>query len=215
MWTLSGGDLELINAMRKGQDRVLQDMDWTKFDFTRLIMMACSDGYELPGVMEHQRRMAEKQKPGISTSEFCCHTVAVSGGPLRLVAESPVISKLQEDIFLHREIVDGIILKKLDANGERPRVLLRTHSSCGAAAPHGMDVVEQMECVAAAKDRLKKAHHNWRILLCLDVNYGDRQRSYTFSRDYLRKWLEDGYYGSIVHITRRNYDLPAAAIARA
>lgn len=219
MGTLSGGDRALIDAMRHGgeQDRVLRDIDWTRFNFTRLIMVACSDGYVLPGIMEHQHRLAEIQKPGISLKDCCFQTPALNGGALLIAEKSPIVSDLREDLVLHSHICNGIRLKKLDADGERPRILLRTHTSCGAAESFGLDVIEQMEWVSTGKKELKKKHSQWQILCCLDVDYpaerreSARQRSYSFSTNNLEEWLNSSYGGGIVHRIRNSYGLRAAA----
>lgn len=216
MGILSVGDKALVDAMRRGQNKVLRDMDWTKFDFTRLIMVTCADGSELPGVMEHQRRLVENQRPGVSLDDCCIHTLALNGGGLNLAEKSPIISNLGEDRVLLKQIFDAIRIKKLDANGERPRILIRTHSSCGAAAPHNLDVVEQMDWLAAGKDRLKMAIPKARVLCVLDIRYPAeghlpvRQRSYPYSTTHLRDWMQASYSGGLLFETRFNYGLAAA-----
>ncbi|MBI5222333.1 MAG: hypothetical protein HY980_02445 [Candidatus Magasanikbacteria bacterium] len=192
-------------------------MDEKKFNPTRLAIVACSDGQRLPEITTFHQRLAESQiSAGLDSC--CIHTLALNGGGLLLAEESPVVNpNLREDRVFHEHLCDAIRIKGLDANGKRPTIVLYTHMPCGAAELHNLDPVEQMEWLALAKERLKFAHPNWQILLCVHVHYPatngrkeEKPRTYHFSRKHLRAWLADSYGGTLVHDTRRNYNLAAA-----
>ncbi|KKR99685.1 MAG: hypothetical protein UU49_C0004G0016 [Candidatus Magasanikbacteria bacterium GW2011_GWC2_41_17] len=215
MGTLPIGHRELIENLRRA--KVLQDMDEQKFNPTRLAIVACSDGQRLPEITTFHLRLAENQMPGAGLDSCCIHTLALNGGGLLLAEESPVVNpNLREDRVFHQHLCDAIRIKGLDANGERPTVVLYTHMPCGAAELHDLDPLEQMELIALAKDRLKTAHPAWRILLCVHVHYPTngreeaKPRTYHFSRKHLQAWLADSYSSGLIFRTRSRHGLAAA-----
>lgn len=217
MGVLSTGHLELIEKLRRA--RVLRDIDDTKIDFTRMVILMCGDGNEKRSldIANFHHRLAERRTPNLSPDAYCGQILALNGGALLLAEESPAIdASLREDRIFHKHLCDAVRLQKLNANGERPTVALYTHMPCGVAELHRLDPLEQMKLVALAKDRLKTAHPTWRILLCVHVHHPAnsreeaKPRTYHFSRKNLNAWLKDPCNSSSIFDIRRNYGLAAA-----
>lgn len=161
MVVLSIGQRELIDNLRRA--KVLRDIDGTKIDPTRMVILMCGDGDEKRSldITNFHHQLAARHKPGLHSGAYCGQILALNGGALLLAEESPAIDvKLREDHVFYKHLCDAVRIKQLNADGERPTVALYTHMPCGVAYLHHLDPLEQMKLIASAKDRLKRAHPN-------------------------------------------------------
>lgn len=220
MGELSTLDEGLIGQLRR--DKVLRDFDPSRFDPGRMAIVTCADGQRILEQLTQHWRFIQRHEPKRPLESCILQTVALNGGALLLAKDSPLLRPgLLEDKMILEHLREGIKLKGLDQNGERPTVALYTHFPCGAAGLHNLNTTEQVRLVAEAKDRLKLIQPNWRVICMVHVHYPAqgrllaRDRTYHFSRAGLRLWLKDSYNADLVRETHALFGPSPLTIATA
>lgn len=169
-------DAKVIRALRERD--VLQDVQGHLLDQKDgIILISCADGDRFPDIFAFHTALQSEQR-----SDPRVHTFAWNGGPLRLAPASPT-NKLERttQIDLMEEVRDARAMKGIDT------VALVAHWPCGKAGACKISLPESIRLAFAAKERLKEENHGIRVALFLQVDYGDKMRTYFASR---AKWLE-------------------------
>lgn len=167
---LDAENRRLIAEMR--EKNVLGDLDPKQIDVSRGVMLVCcADGDQLDEVFDHMRDTSRSagHKPRI-------HTLTGHGGALHLSPHCEPYPGIDVRELKNLEIEEGRHLKDIHT------IVLSVHAPCGKAAAMGLNLVDLIGHMMAAKSEIKSRHHGVRVLCMIHVDYGDRKRSYTISR---------------------------------
>lgn len=188
-------DLRLVEILR--EQGILQDFDITEcHDPSKMVLVDCADGSRKLELLLHHYNLAKTAEGAIDVDECVFHDPSLNGGGLLLHPLSPLVTDLRQDRVLLDSVEGGVKFKHLDANGQRPLIVIYAHTPCAAATSLNMDVVEQMTWLVKSKLHLKILHPNWRVMCALHVfkakSPTDKKRysTYIFSSKAFLSWLE-------------------------
>jgi hypothetical protein len=146
-----------------------------------VILITCSDADQFDDVFRHQCGMqtTQREKPRI-------HTFAWHGGPLACAPCSRICGKRKHAhlIFLD-QISDAHHMKEISV------VASRAHAPCGAVRMNQIAIEEEMAIHMRAKQQMKTLNEGITVAPFLDVDYGDRKRTYFIFRERWEAWADE------------------------
>lgn len=209
-------DLDLIRYLR--EEGILQEVREQRLKFEDgVISLPCSDGDQSHDWRTHLGELVVRQR-----GEIRDHVIALNGGgalllspssPLRTLA--PVLPKmllegcdwprwllfisslflsfvgfvLRQDLVVLANIWGAIKLKNIKT------VVMQLHFPCGAAGLCHMSVLEQLDHLILAKQRVKRIFKQVRVPCFVHVDWPEdggskhRRRTYFVKTNELRSWL--------------------------
>ncbi len=174
MGHLSDEDRQAYSKLRERQ--ILINVDAHRLDLSAgVILVACSDGDQLPDIFNNLSHSFEGQRP---TARI--HTIALNGGALLLPANSPLVTPHREDEVLLEHIRVARELKGIDT------VALYTHAPCGAGGMAGLTLEQEIDLLLSAKSRIKEELIDVKVACFCHIDRGDDKRTYFVSRN---RWI--------------------------
>lgn len=174
---LSEEDRTAIEILRK--EGILLDIEAHRLDQRNgVILVSCADGDQMCDIFAHQVKIqiGQCKDPRI-------HTFGWNGGALRLAPKSPtnkVGRSTAKDLL--EDISDARKMKNIDT------VALYVHAPCGKANACDISVIETLNLLMAAKERIKKENNGVKVACFFHVDYANgKKRTYFISR---HKWME-------------------------
>ncbi len=181
---LSGEDRRIATEWRRGELQVLCDVNPKEYrePTGKVILVPCADGHQMFDICEYQKSLTvEGHIPMV-------HPLSLNGGPLLLAAGSPLLSEGdKDDEVLLKHIAQAYSIKGT------PTIILYSHAPCGAARVHNLSIVDVVELMLAAKDRLKALFDNLQVIPKLHVDWATgesqmKKNSYFVSREQFVAW---------------------------
>ncbi|MBI5370210.1 hypothetical protein HZA85_03420 [Candidatus Uhrbacteria bacterium] len=190
MGRLSTFDREVIGILR--EENVLQDGEAHLLESpTGVIVVACSDGDQMPDIFDHYRDLARAGEWPVRPHMLCLH-----GGAMLIAPDCPLYRAFHVDELLLQHIreAEGLDLKGIGT------VVLYVHAPCGAAGLANLTVVNQLDMLMRAKARVKAIDMTNRVICFVHVDYGNegngshRRRTYFMSAaGWAEFWNRQGH----------------------
>jgi len=182
---LTERDREILEEWRRGSIRVLDDVQRDKYrePTGKVIVVPCADGHQMFDICKFQvERTAEGTEPMV-------HILSLNGGPLLLAPNSPLLEAGDTD--------DKVLLKHIGAANSikgTPTVILKPHAPCGAAQAVSLSVIDVVELLIGAKQRMREHFPLLQVVPKLHVDWAyregelDTKKSYFLSRENFEEW---------------------------
>ena len=180
--SLSTTDYNLIRELRREDVGVLEDAQPDLLTSKRLIIVACGDGHRLPDLLSHKQHLCNDAE--------CLHLVAVNGGALAIPHSSPLANRgaIPHDQTTLANIQEGCHFK------ETNQIMPYVHFPCSAASSVNLSVVDCLNLLADAKNRIREVIPGAEMITWVHVDYnGHRSEkqfcTYRFNRKNFEKWI--------------------------
>jgi len=170
---LSAVDRDYLQKLR--EKNILADVDAHLLNQKDgVIMIACSDGDQMPDVFKKQSELILDQceNPRI-------HVLALNGGALVVPNDSPLNQEINNAEVLLKNLEGAIELKKIHT------LILYAHAPCGAAGLFNLDVNSVIEALVKSKEIIKQRFTGLKVACFFHVDWGDHKRTYFISAS---KW---------------------------
>lgn len=177
---LSEKDCGVIRELRS--EGVFEDMDSHKLvPDHKVVVVTCADGHQFQDLATH---LFQKMTPG----ESCIHVFSWNGGPLRLIEKSPANKRGRSTAkdFLE-EIRDARETKNINT------VALYIHFPCAKALVSGIEFLQSIQILFAAKKVLKQRLRNIKVACFCHVDYGTAKRTYFTSSTKFARWYSQNH----------------------
>ena len=143
---LSETDVSTIRLLR--EKGVLQEIRSDRLPCTSgTIVVACSDGHHFGDFYEHHRKVCRGE--GIPMH----HPLSLCGGALLIPEDSPLLIDNG-----HRSHDDEVLLRHLRVSydvKQATTIILAAHAPCGMARACNLSIMECLELLVSAKDRVR------------------------------------------------------------
>jgi hypothetical protein len=148
---LTGQNRELAELMKSDEYRILEPIEGHKIDQRPgVVLVFCGDGDQSQDIFEQQVKIVKGQ-----IDDPRIHLVALNAGPLLLVKNSPLHSRLPQDQVVLLNCAEGLLLKKM-------KVVVLLGHTCGKAMQVAKYSLERIfDEFVEAHDRIKSDIFSW------------------------------------------------------